>query len=52
MFSSVSTVDTFCNFLGAFIFNPMYIKSSERGFPGLPFLIAATLLTIPMLMTK
>lgn len=52
MFSFVSTVDTFCNFLGAFIFNPMYIKSSERGFPGLPFLVAAFLIIIPMILTK
>lgn len=52
MFSSVSTVDTFCNFLGAFIFNPMYIRSVERGFPGLPFLVAAILIIIPMVMTK
>lgn len=52
MFSSVSTVDTFCNFLGAFIFNPMYIRSAERGFPGLPFLVAALLIIIPLIMTK
>ena len=52
MFSSVSTVDTFCNFLGAFIFNPMYIRSVERGFPGLPFLVAAILIIIPTVMTK
>ena len=52
MFSSVATVDTFCNFLGAFIFNPMYIQSSKFGFRGLPFLVAAVLIIIPMILTK
>ena len=52
MFSSVTTVDTFCNFLGAFIFNPMYIRSSNFGFPGLPFLVSAVLIIIPLIMTK
>jgi len=51
MFSSVTTVDTFCNFLGAFIFNPMYIRSSNFGFPGLPFLVSAVLIIIPLIMT-
>ena len=52
MFSAVTTVDTFCNFLGAFIFNPMYIRSSNFGFPGLPFLVSAVLIIIPLVMTK
>ena len=52
MFSSVATVDTFCNFLGAFIFNPMYIRSSKFGFPGLPFLVSAALIIIPLILTK
>ena len=52
MFSAVSAMDALCNFLGAFIFNPMYVRALKFGLPGLPFLVAAALVIIPLVIVR
>ncbi|XP_048585633.1 proton-coupled folate transporter-like isoform X2 [Nematostella vectensis] len=47
-FSAVAAISTFCNFLGAFVFNPIYIRSQSIGFPGLVFLVCAAVTVFPL----
>lgn len=51
LFSATASLETLCNFIGAFIFNSMYPASLKHDFPGFVFFLGALLLIIPLLFT-
>ena len=49
LFSATASLETLCNFLGAFIFSSMYPASLKFHFPGFVFLLGTVMLIIPLL---
>lgn len=50
LFSATASLETLCNFLGAFIFNSMYPASLKFEFPGFVFFLGTVMLIIPVLL--
>lgn len=50
LFSATASLETLCNFLGAFIFNSMYPASLKFDFPGFVFFLGSVMLIIPLLL--
>lgn len=51
LFSAIASLETLCNFIGAFIFNSMYPASLKYDFPGFVFFLGALLLIMPLSLT-
>ncbi|KAJ7378797.1 hypothetical protein OS493_020395 [Desmophyllum pertusum] len=50
LFSASASLETLCNFIGAFIFNSMYPASLKFNFPGFVFFLGTIILIIPLLL--
>ncbi|KAL9982405.1 hypothetical protein ACROYT_G004442 [Oculina patagonica] len=50
LFSATASLETLCNFIGAFIFNSMYPASLKFNFPGFVFFLGTIMLIIPLLL--